>query len=321
MSVRALWVLTAEALAGHLRQDTFVSGVQPELVSASQSVEQSFRPKPSVNKIFNRKESIRKSSRPKGYVAVFLVGETFRDGGQNSRLTQTKASYGSQLLASKSQMENLVLPISSHGFNVLCFLWSAADRDHTQMLTQWYKPCLPPATRAQQLQLDDHTRHRDFFMALKMYKEYSTANSYSADYFIFLRPDMILKRNLFSDWDIAKGNIAFPFRASCNQTDHGCPADIPKKMCYRVPDRMIAMPRRAVEFIQRPEGHKVAIDFSHWTYIQLLNADDKWIRNHITFWLGEGHDADSAKEQNPIYTIAGRKEHSSRRDYACKGNP
>ena len=164
-------------------------------------------------------------------------------------------------------------------------------------------------------------RHRDFFMALKMYKEYSTANSYSADYFIFLRPDMILKRNLFSDWDIAKGNIAFPFRASCNQTDHGCPADIPKKMCYRVPDRMIAMPRRAVEFIQRPEGHKVAIDFSHWTYIQLLNADDKWIRNHITFWLGEGHDADSAKEQNPIYTIAGRKEHSSRRDYACKGNP
>ena len=61
MSVRALWVLTAEALAGHLRQDTFVSGVQPELVSASQSVEQSFRPKPSVNKIFNRKESIRKT--------------------------------------------------------------------------------------------------------------------------------------------------------------------------------------------------------------------------------------------------------------------
>ena len=53
-------------------------------------------------------------------MALLLAGETFRGGGQFSRLVDTNGTARTQRLASETQVEHLVRPILIAGYEVFC---------------------------------------------------------------------------------------------------------------------------------------------------------------------------------------------------------
>ena len=109
---------------------------------------------------------------------------------------------------------------------------------------------MPPAVRAR---ASFEQAKRGFRDAEAIYRNYTEAGFAEADYFILLRPDLILKKNLFSLWDQAKESVAFPFREWCVYADgraYGC-LGLPKEDCWRVPDTILALPRRALEFMPK----------------------------------------------------------------------
>ena len=55
---------------------------------------------------------------------------------------------------------------------------------------------------------------------------------------------------------------------------------------------------------------------THFMFRDVINVNDKWLAGHVAFWLDEQHDADTAKDFNPMYDIAGR--HTLETDVRCK---
>ena len=77
-------------------------------------------------------------------VAVLLFGETFRSGGQHSRVTGLPESVRMQEDASTSQMQHLILPITQNGFRAYCFLATFNKKSRQmKMLMGWYEKCMP----------------------------------------------------------------------------------------------------------------------------------------------------------------------------------
>ena len=87
-------------------------------------------------------------------VAILLGGETFRTGGQFSRKTGLPESEFPQQIAKKSLMDNLIMPMKSHGFVVLCYLATKASATHAKLLQEWYRECLPAEPRWKGLRVD-----------------------------------------------------------------------------------------------------------------------------------------------------------------------
>ena len=150
-------------------------------------------------------------------------------------------------------MDHLIKPIVHAGYDVVCFLATTVNSTSAmQDLLESYKDCMPPAVRALTL-LDFDQPKQGFRDAEASYRNYTEAGFAEADYFILLRPDLILKKNLFSLWDQAKESVAFPFREWCVYADgraYGC-LGLPKEDCWRVPDTILALPRRALEFMPK----------------------------------------------------------------------
>ena len=208
--------------------------------------------------------------------------------------------------------------MKEHGYDVLCFLITQPLQPEARRnLTEWYKTCMPQA-----IQMSDIAR-RDQHNAVCLYNQVipplqSRSVSLPSSipygkYFIIMKPDMILKKSLYSYWEFSKDSIAFPFRMWCRE-DHVytrrpemCRTSKGNVECWRVPDRLIAMPRKAFAAVVKNK-----IEPSHDMYPNLL----KWVDTNVTFWITEGHDTDSEKDWNPFYAIAGRKE--NRTDEVCK---
>ena len=155
------------------------------------------------------------------------------------------------------------------------------------------------------------------------YKLYSASSErkdfYPADYFILMRPDLILKQPLFGYWSKAKDSVAFPFRERCSygQSDSECRKDsmeLTHPRCYYiVPDRLIAMPRHALETVRHTYGE---LRITHGILRDIVNVNDSWISKHIVFWLDEEHESNTERDRNPFYDIAGRK--TSSLDTKCR---
>lgn len=289
-------------------------------------------------------------------VAILLFGETFRDGGQDSRITGSPASEISQRKAAESLMEKFVRPLKRNGYRVLCFIATSKgrvagipspkdidvnieedpsapsganlstpididinineeymlDTNQTQMLMEWYSDCMPPNRESQPLS----TSHRSMQEAVGLYNKISKDNTtgafFPADYFILMRPDMIFKQDMYGYWNKSKDSVAFPFHEWCawNLFDD-CRKDWPGK-CWRVPDRLVALPRHGMEIVLNKN-----IDLQHKMYKRLVNTNDNWISTHLKFWLNEDHDSDSGKDWNPMYEIAGRESTRSPSKLAC----
>ena len=174
---------------------------------------------------------------------------------------------------------------------------TGAASKHVEMLTEWYKECMPlQAERSDSPQIDVTG---DNFGMDKVFKLYSAIDNipmfYPADYFILLRPDLIFKMDLFGFWIKAKDSVAFPFRE-----------------CYpgHDPDRFVAMPRYALDALRHHYSGADGASFftmTHHLFRDLINVKDPWLSEHIVFWLDEHHDADTAKDFNPMYDIVGRE--------------
>ena len=149
-------------------------------------------------------------------------------------------------------MDHLIKPIVHAGYDVVCFLATTVNSTSAmQDLLESYKDCMPPAVRA--LTLLDHLDQpeRGFHEAQASYRNYIEAGFAEADYFILLRPDLILKKDLFSLWDQAKESVAFPFREWCMEGHTSGCLGRPAEDCWRVPDTILALPRRALEFMPK----------------------------------------------------------------------
>ena len=119
-------------------------------------------------------------------------------------------------MASESQIEKLVKPMKHAGYDVFCFVSTGhLTRASMSLIMEWYKECMPPVESA--YPTFRKTKGKTFSrlaIAISRYGNY-TRHFAPADYFMLLRPDLILKRDLFSLWDQAKEHVAYPFKMDC----------------------------------------------------------------------------------------------------------
>lgn len=139
----------------------------------------------------------------------------------------------------------------------------------------------------------------------------TVASLVEADYFILMRPDLILKQNLSDIWNLHKESVAFTF-AGCLGDMGGCRKSWTGK-CWRVADRLVAMPRRAFEIVRKRK-----IYVGHGMYKDLVNMEFPY---RLILWSDASHNADPQWDLNPYYEIAGRasaeveQDCKHRRDY------
>ena len=130
-----------------------------------------------------------------------------------------------------------------------------------------------------------------------------------------MRLDFILKKKLFDHWMNAKDSVAFPFREHCKHQlmwaechNFSMPVSnelmVEHKCWWYVPDRLVAMPRYALEAVRNRYGE---LKISHEIFKTLMSVNDSWISKHIVFWLNEHHESNTQWDRNPIYNIAGRR--------------
>lgn len=240
-------------------------------------------------------------------VTVLLYGETFRIGQQGTRYTETPESIQPQLNATASQMENLILPLKRSGFRVTCFVGTNASEAGLEMLQESYKECMPTELGWKGVRnVVDGKRRVNFDLRPSDTFE-SSIDVYPGDYFILMRPDLILKQNLFDFWNNTKDSVAFPFMEACSDCNYKqrkcCSGKCSFPDCTRVADRLVALPRRALRFVQRND-----IKVNDGMLQRLRGSDfSKVEKINITFWLNEGHNSNTEKDANPLYNIAGRK--------------
>lgn len=245
-------------------------------------------------------------------VAILLNGEAFREGGQASRHTGANGTERTQRIATESQIENLVRPMKNAGYDVFCFIATSGPTNDTQsQIMQWYQECMPPVESAQPVFSNEKFHGRGMEDAIERYGNYTDAGFAPANYFILMRPDLILKRELFSLWNTTKEQVAFPFKEWCRFNagrDPGCYDGFPPEECWRVPDNIMAMPSRAFEILVMQHS----IWRSHDAFRDIVNTVHRTggIEDlaQMHFWLSEGHDSDTMKDWNPIFALAGRPE-------------
>ena len=215
---------------------------------------------------------------------LLLFGESFRTGGQGTRIRGSKDSYTGQLNAAESHMKFISYLKSKqcHADVYLSTYTTQFDTDLTaaygsHILKSDYYPTLigPNALLHNALQA------------------MSTLDQY--DWVLCMRIDLYLKDHFMDVFDPSWNTIRFP--SICFKPHHRCGVH------PRVNDMMIHVPKKYFRYIRH-----VRYDISaHNQWARFITNTDLHYRDLDTM-LNTYHDSYSAKDLNPIYFIVNRPE-------------
>lgn len=202
---------------------------------------------------------------------IIFLGESFRSGGQNSRVRGQHNSYNGQISASATH--RMLLNLTTDAFV------ATYTTPFQEILLAMYQPYL-----VGHILLPEPIGLTSLFQ-----KVLSQINIINYDYIFVIRIDLYLKPKFFHMFRPPYKQICFPsicwFR-NCVHDGHP-----------RVNDTMLYIPKQYFGLLKD-------IEIGHHSWRKLMDCN---LTHHdLDTFLKTFHDSDSEKDYNPIYYIANR---------------
>lgn len=211
-----------------------------------------------------------------------FVGESFRTGGQSSRIKGLPESYDDQKLASESHVKIVKRVSEDHGVDPEIKILTYPTQ-YIQDLAKWYDGV---NTNIYVYQEPIGYANLTSEAVNRIDEEY--------EFIFFIRIDLILK----SDFTklIKKNKINYSTVCWLYNNSHKI------GHLHRVADLMLYIPS---EFIPNLKSREILLNHDSMAFL------GENCRNSVDFLLDTYHDSDSQKDRNPLYRIAGRPESDS----------
>jgi hypothetical protein len=214
---------------------------------------------------------------------VIFIGESFRSGGQFSRIIGRPESFDDQMIAVKSHIRFLKL-LSEMGYHVSTYI-GTYETPYVKHLLHEYQPS----------SYDIYQPHQRIGLNALFHNSYkhlhkNMKNKFS--HFFYFRIDLFLKEDFFRQFFIAP-IILFP--SLCWKKNSLTPRKYP-----RVNDTMLFVPNRYFHFIPR-------MKIGHENY-EILRRTTCLLDKDLGFLFKTFHDSDTSKDLNPYYRIVNRQE-------------
>ena len=226
---------------------------------------------------------------------IILSGESFRLGGQNNRNRDSDESYNEQINAAKSHV-SFIKDLNNRGINVDVYI-STYETKFKNDLIKIYK---------------DNLIHCDFYPdligqhALIHNAINKIQNIEKYNFLLNIRIDLFLKSRFLELFDQNWDKIMWP--SICFKPYHK------HKLHPRVNHIITYIPKKYYKFIQDfhwdlchgVTGHEHChgvTGHAQWYHL-ITNTDLKY--DNLDTMLNTFHDADSAKDFNPLYYIVNR---------------
>jgi hypothetical protein len=213
-------------------------------------------------------------------IAVLLIGESFRLGGQHTRLRDDSRSYDDQKTACMSHLKFMDF-FSKKGVDIEFFIESYSTK-YLDDITLWYGDSLK------------RCRMRGNLVGIERLSCDGISDlDEGYDGVLICRIDLFLKDMFLEIFDPTWGKVMFPFVCWIRGNGHltrGLP---------RVSDNMMFVPKHHLPAIRK----KLFLSHESWpNYLdQNVLAQDE-----MGVMIDTYHDSDSAKDYNPLYRIANR---------------
>lgn len=213
---------------------------------------------------------------------ILFIGESFRTGGQTSRIRGKQSSVAGQMEACKSHRQ-LLDQLQSSGNKTHVFI-ATYTTPFTEQLLEIYRPELIDS-----LILPDPIGLNNLFRQSTQKLCYGIPQY---DYVFYCRIDLCFKETFYETFRPERfSTIQFPticWYHACT-TKHGYP---------RVNDTMLFIPKRYFSFLS-------FIEISHDTWQNLVERTPLTSNDMDTF-ISTYHDSDTQKDFNPLYFIVNR---------------
>jgi hypothetical protein len=218
---------------------------------------------------------------------LVLYGESFREGNQGERLRDTKKSFKTQKTATTSHIDfcNNIKTNHNIDFDILI---NTYDTKYEKNLKKWYeKNNLKYITNPELIGFQSLVQNAINSIDLNNY-----------DFIFFTRMDIVIKPHFYNIFNPNWNKIYFVCQ---NWTlFENCGFFTDSKNIPVVNPIFVFIPRNYFKVLD-----KVNVDHNAWDhYMKEFNLNN----NDMDFMIDEYHDADSFKDNNPLYYFAGRPE-------------
>lgn len=213
---------------------------------------------------------------------ITFIGETFRTGGQCSRIRGEPQSYDAQICAAKRHIEFIEHILQNRDVNHISVVVSTYSTSYTDELLEIYKKYL-----IKQHIYDDVIGLNNLF-----HNSLKEIDLREYDFIFYIRADLFLKDRFFEIFDPTIPRIVFPticWKHDSHSGRHPRVSDmtlfIPKNLFYVIPNMIVC--------------HEL------W---QILADNHKISYDDLDTMINTYHDSDSYKDFNPLYYIVNRPE-------------
>jgi hypothetical protein len=214
---------------------------------------------------------------------IIIIGESFRLGGQNTRIRGVPESYNEQINACNSHINFLDNLKNKFNYNSSVYI-STYDTNYNKNLLDVYKNYLI-----------GHKIYNDTIGLIQLFKNSIIDNKndlHKYDFVFYFRIDLFLKNHFIDIFNPSWNTIRFP--TICWKKDsiyNGKP---------RVNDMMLFIPNKFFDHLDN-----MSICHEAWyLFSNNLNIND----NDMDVMINTYHDSDSQKDLNPLYYIVNRPE-------------
>jgi len=214
---------------------------------------------------------------------IIFIGESFRLGGQGTRIRGTNESYDEQMKACNSHINFIEHIIKKFQLNSVSVFVSSYNTQFDNNLISVYNKYLS-GYKLQNDVIGLNNLFHDSINNIKNIQEY--------DFILYIRIDLFLKQHFFDIFNPKINNILFPTICwKCDSKVQNNP---------RVNDMMLFIPKQYYKYIKN-------IIIGHYTWHDLIKNTDLTYDNLDTM-INTYHDSDSFKDFNSLYYIVNRKE-------------
>lgn len=216
-------------------------------------------------------------------ILLIISGESFRDGGQNSRKKDTQASLETQLLATDSHIKFIENIQNKYDISFDIQIISYQSKFQDQLIKKYEKYNL--TYNFYDTYFRDRTQLTNSKKIDNLHQKYLGV--------LVIRPDMFLKDYFTSIFNPFVEKIHYI--SVCFLYHHICKNNIP-----RINDTSIYIPHKYFKNIY----YDIGIKLYHESIVDYLGHGLSL--NDFDFWLHSLHDSDSAKDYNPVCYLVSR---------------
>jgi hypothetical protein len=210
-----------------------------------------------------------------------ILGESFRSGGQDSRVRGTPESVPAQMLACDSHIRMIEHLKKTYSADVSVFLGTYTTPYDRELLHMYHK------------YLVDHKILGDVIGLNNLFRLAVQSVTISKfDFLFYVRIDLFLKEGLFAAFRPDLQTIHFPFVCWIRWNKFGNDP--------RVGDTFLFLPKKYYPYLP-------FINIYHGTWCELVNKTNLTYHDLDTF-ITTYHDSDTEKDSNPLYFIVNRPE-------------